>query len=59
MNVKELNAKMDGQLNRKDRREKERKTGEKIIATNVPMKSTKVITRKKRKQKSYNKSKNK
>lgn len=47
MNVKELNAKMDGQLNRKDRRAKERKTGEIIIGTNVPMKSTKVITSKK------------
>lgn len=36
MNVKELNAKMDGQLNRRDRRAKEKKTGEKIIATNKP-----------------------
>jgi hypothetical protein len=57
MNVKELNAKMDGKLNRKDRRAKEKKTGEKIIATNVPAKSTKVVTSKKSKHNSYNKSK--
>ena len=57
MNVKELNAKMDGKLNRKDRRAKEKKTGEKIIATNVPMKSTKVVKSKKSIHNPYNKNK--
>lgn len=41
MNVKEMNAIHDGQMNRKERRLKEKKTGEKIISLNKPYERTK------------------
>jgi len=47
MNLEEIQKARAGRMNRKDRRASEKKDGIKIIATNVPMKSTKVITSKK------------
>lgn len=49
MNLTELNAMRDATLNRKERRAKGKKLGIYIPGSNIPMKSTKVVTSKKSK----------
>lgn len=41
VDIKKLNAESDGRMNRRDRRAKEKRTGQKIIALNKPYKKLK------------------